>query len=241
MKKIRQFFLTIILLTTGLTYGQSFIGVKVNGGLSYFKTELKMYPPSPMTQEFHPMLSGQGGITYNYIFKNKFLIGTELLYTQIEGKEYLKVLTGVTTNGNFISDNGFYEKNSFRHIYYLGLPIYFGYNVKRLNLNLGFQANLALASGSQSYLNGIYSNGEAFSYDTNQNDLDISKLDFGGRIGIFYKLSDKYSIETNYYYGLTNLIKDKNINEPPVWHIQQLTFGLRYNLFMLERGETKNK
>jgi len=240
MKKMRLLYFTFILLSTGLTYGQSIIGVKVNGGLSYLKSELKTYPPTPMTQEYYPMFSGQGGLTYQYCFKNRFVIGTELLYSQIEGKDIENGLSGVLFNNNFIRD-GHYQTTIYRHIYYLGLPFYVGYNLKKMTLNLGVQTNLKFGGGFHWYTNAAYDNGKIETFDFKSNSLNINKMDFGLRIGIFYKLSDKFSIETNYYYGLTNLVPVDSNDEPPVWNIQQLTFGLRYELFTLKEKNRVTK
>jgi hypothetical protein len=237
---MKRLFTNIILFTVTMTvFGQQSIGVKLNGGLSYFKKEIIMNPPVPMTQEFYPMLSVQGGLTYSYCFKNKFLLGTEIIYSQIEGKGYLKTPSSVI-NGVF--SNEFITNNSLQHIYYLGVPIYIGYNYKKLNINLGVQTNFALASGGLEKIQASY-DGQLISYDIKKDDLGINKVDFGTRLGLFYKLSDKFSLETNYYCGLTNLIKGKSFFESPIWQVQQLTIGLRYNLLILDRniGETKNK
>ncbi len=233
----------IILLACQLpVFGQHFFGMKLNGGISYIKTVISEYPPIAKTQKFYPVLSGQGGFTYNFVVKNRFLIGTELLFLPILGHEYLKYPTGAFNNGTFINDGGYSEMNTFLHIYNLGLPIYFGYNYKRLNLNIGFQTNFVLASGGR--VSGqILDKDQLYTWSGSANGLEINKHDFGGRVGIFYKLSEKYNIEANYYYGLTNLIKDEQLAKSTEWRVQQLTLGLRYNLLTLERktGETQKK
>ena len=237
---MKRLFTNIILFAfTMIAFGQQSIGVKLNGGLSYLKKEIIMNPPVPMTQEFYPVLSGQGGLTYSYCYKNKFLLGTELIYSQIEGKGYLKTPSSVI-NGVF--SNEYITNNSLQHIYYLGVPIYFGFIYKKLNINLGVQTNFALASGGLEKIQASY-DGELISYDIKKDDLGINKVDFGARLGLFYRLSDKFSIEANYYCGLTNLLKNKSLFDSPIWQVQQLTIGLRYNLFIFDRktGETKSK
>jgi len=238
----RLFTYIIIFAVTVTAFGQQTFGFKVNGGFSYLTTERKEYPSTPKTQSYYPMFSGQGGLTYSYNFKNKFVIGTELLYNEIEGKEYLKLFSGMTINGNFVSDNGYYETNIFRHIYGIGLPIYIGYNFQKFNINIGFQANFAISSVSEnsiisenpSYFQDLYNGGGSI-YNPQENELELDKISYGARIGLFYNLSKRYSIEANYYYGLTNLLKENSIFEPPIWNVQQLMIGIRYSFLLPDK------
>jgi len=213
---MKRLFTNIILFAVTISaFGQQTFGIKINAGISYLKTERVTYPPMPETQKFYSVFSGQGGLTYSYSFNSKFQIGTELLYSQIEGKEVLNGLSGVLTNNAFISD-GHYEIDTYRHIYYLGLPIYVGYNFNRLNINLG-----------------IHNNGATDSYESESKKLDLNNLDYGLRFGVFYKLNEKYSIETNYYHGLSDIVNGGLISGSPVWSVQQLTVGIKYTLFEL--------
>jgi len=232
---MKRLFTNIILFTVTVSaFGQQTFGIKINAGLSYLKTERVTYPPMPETQKFYSSFSGQGGLTYSYSFNSKFQIGTELLYTQIEGKEVLNALSGVLTNNTFISD-GHYEIDTYRHIYYLGLPIYVGYNFNKLNINLGIQGNFKLGGSSHWNTNSIYNNGATESYESESKKLNINKFDYGLRFGVFYKLTEKYFLETNYYHGLSDIVSGGLISGSPVWSIQQLTVGIKYNLLELNK------
>ena len=139
------------------------------------------------------------------------------------------------TNNIFISD-GHYEIDTYRHIYYLSLPIYVGYNFNKLNINLGIQGNFKLGGSSHWSANSInYNNGGTYSYESESKKLDINKFDYGLRFGIFYKLTEIYSIETNYYRGLSNIVNGGLISGSPVWSVQQLTVGIKYNLLELNK------
>jgi len=237
---MKRLFINIILLAVSMTaFGQQFIGVKLNGGLSYIKNEYSLN--FNVTQKFYPMLSGQGGLTYNYVFKNKLSIGTEILFMQIKGKNYLEYPSGniyigtAKANGTATADNGYSHFTNFEHIYYVGLPVYIGYNYRRLNVNIGIQANLALAAVSKAE-GQMYHEGKLYDWNDKEDFLDgINRFNYGGRIGLFYKLSDKLSFETNYYYGLNGLELDKKAEEIMNTRIQQCTVGLRYNLFVSAR------
>lgn len=234
-KEMKRLFTTIILFAVAVsTFGQQTFGIKINAGLSYLKTERVSYSSLPDTQKFYPVLSGQGGLTYSYNFNTKFLIGTEILYTQIEGKEVITGLSGMSTD-NTITIDGHYEIDTYRHIYYLGLPIYVGYNFNNLNINIGIQGNFKLGGSSHWNANSVYNNGVTDSYESESEKLDINKFDYGLRFGVFYKLSPKYSIETNYYHGLSDIANGGLISGSPVWSVQQLTIGIKYNLLELNK------
>jgi opacity protein-like surface antigen len=224
----RHLFSTLTAVTIFFTaFGQHEFGLKANGGLSYLSTVFQSSPPQQQTQKFYFRPSGHGGLFYNFNFKDKFLIGTEVLFVPIYGKEYSK-LPFTDINGNLTGE--YSEDNIYRHIYYLGVPVYFGYNFKKLNVNLGFQTNFVLASGGEEKGQAIYQ-GQLYTWENKGDKLDINSYDYAARAGLLYKLSDRLSIETNYYYGLTNLLKDSSIKPYWTWKVQQWTVGLRYKLF----------
>lgn len=215
--------------------GQHDIGLKVNGGLSYFSTKAKT--TQPITQKFYFMASGQGGLFYNLHIHNKFLLGIELVFMQIEGKELLKFeLTDQYGNltGQYTTDN------IWRHISYLGIPVYFGYNYKKLNVNLGFQTNITLASSGQEKGQAMY-NGGVTTWNNHFDKLAIDNYDIGARAGIIYHLTDKFSIEANYYYGFNNIVKDEKLSKYWTWKIQQMTIGLRYKFISLHRQKSETE
>ena len=76
-----------------------------------------------------------------------------------------------TPSGQFVTTN------FWRHISYLGLPIYFGFNIKNLNVNLGFQANFTLASGGREIGQAPY-NGKMRTWDTKSGKLGIDDYDY---------------------------------------------------------------
>ncbi len=212
MKRI-QLYLPIILIIASHfnSFGQLDIGIKINGGASYIYTHFQqsnqafVLGGNVSTDKNYYRPSGQAGLFFNRYLKHQFSIGAELLYTQIEGREYME-LQQTNQNGmpgQYITDN------VWRHISYLGIPIYFGYNFKRLNINIGFQFNYVLASGGEEK-GQEPNNGNVTIWDNKFNELGIKNYDFGAKGGLVFKLSDKFLIEANYYYGLNNIIKDKD-------------------------------
>jgi hypothetical protein len=222
MKKFLLIFSMPIIHFTALA--QSDFGLTINGGVSYFTTKLESQLPPTQSQKFYPMPSGQGGMFYNLHLHSKFLFGAELLFVPIEGKEVLKTeeldQNGAPT-GLFITDN------LWRHVYYLGLPVYFGYNLKKVNVNLGFQVNYTLASGGKEKGEAPF-NGSITTWEYTSDKLAIDKYDYGVRAGFLYKLNDQFSIEANYYHGLNNILEDTQISNFWKWKVQQMTVGLHY-------------
>jgi hypothetical protein len=160
-----------------------------------------------------------------------------MLFIPIEGKEYLKI-PATDNNGNFTGE--YTEDNIYRHIYYLGVPVYFGYSFKKLNVNLGFQTNFVLASSGEEK-GQVILGGQSYTWNNKSKDLGINSYDFGARFGLLYKLSDRFLIETNYYYGLTNIIKVSSdaLKKNWTWKVQQVTIGLRYKIFSRNSQTTK--
>ncbi|MBI4930217.1 MAG: PorT family protein [Bacteroidetes bacterium] len=222
------------ILTSSTIYltasGQHDIGLTANGGLSYLSTKLTS---SQTTQKFYFVPSGHGGLFYNFHLGDKSLLGTELLFIQIEGKERSQIpVTDQYGNptGQFI------VQDIRRHISYFGIPIYYGYKIKKLTINLGFQILFTLtSSGHSEYQSPI----PIIILPPISDKLNIDSYDYGARTALTYNLTNKFSIETTYYYGLHNIFK----GSPDwwIWKTQEVTVGLRYKLFSLggQKSETE--
>lgn len=210
--------LLITLLATNLTvFGQHNFGLKANGGLSKISTNLNS---SISTIPFVP--SGHGGLFYNLQLGDKSLLGAELLFIQIEGKERIEtpeIDHGIPTGELIIN-------NFWRHISYIGLPIYYGLKIKKLTINLGFQASFTLTSFERKKGQAPY-NGGIITWDNKYDKLYIDSYDFGPRAGLIFNLTDKFAIEGMYYYGINNIL-DNDITIDRTWRVQQVTVGFRY-------------
>jgi opacity protein-like surface antigen len=232
MKQLFAILTTLIIQSTA--FGQHNIGIKVNGGLSYLDT--KQGASDVTTDKIYFMPSGQGGLFYNFHLHEKFLIGAELLFTQIEGKEYFEI-PHTDNVGNPLPTGIVNSYNIWRHISYFGIPIYFGLDVRKLNINLGFQSNFRLASSGFEKVHAPDVAGEDMSEDYKVKNINIDDYDYGVRIGLLFKLTDKFSMETNYYNGI-NDIKKKYMGNSK-WKVLQMTVGLRYKFISI--GGQKNK
>lgn len=209
----------LLLLTINLTVcGQHNFGLKINGGLSRISNSLN---PSNSTGTVQFAPSGHAGFFYNLNLNNKSVIGAELLFMQIEGKEKLKMdLTDI--NGNNIGNS---TSDLYKHISYLSLPICYGYKFNKLTINVGFQTSLVLTSSAREKGQATR-NGAITTWDNKYKELNIDRYDFGPRAGVTYRLTKKFTIEGMYYFGANNILD----NDVPnwTWRVQQATVGLRY-------------
>jgi hypothetical protein len=215
-------FLIFFSLNSLFSFSQHDFGVKVNGGASKITSK---FNSNITTQKFYFVPSGQAGFFYTLSIK-KSLLGAEILFSQIEGKERLSIPI-FDNNGKNVGED---IDMIYRHISYLSLPIYYGFKFKKLSFNLGIQTSLALASSGEErgqFGGTVISN--------NFTKLNIDNYDFGARAGMFINLSKRFSIDLNYYYGINNILSN-NINIPNwSWKVQQATIGLCYKLFSKEK------
>ncbi len=203
---------------------QHSLGVKACAGLSYMHTRFASSSPQLETNTFYPMPSGQIGIFRIIPLKENLILGTDALIVPIYGHEYLK-LTLIDMQGKNVGES---ESHVYRYVYYAGLPVYVGYKMNTFTALLGLQTNLAIASGGFAKERILY-NGIENNSNSNANKLGIRKYDVGLHSGFLYALSDKYSIETNYYFGLTNILTN-SFRQYANWKVQQLTVGVRYTI-----------
>lgn len=220
--------LTIIfLLFLNLTVlGQHEIGLKLNIGLSRISKESSISDSENAILNVKSALSGQGGIFYNQHLGNNFVFGSELLFIQIEGRDRLEFdIKDVS-----LENTGHTTSDLYDHISYLGLPIYCGLTIKNMTINAGFQLSYTLASSGREIYNSNI-NGANYSGEKGINNLPIDKFDFGPRIGLLYNLNDKFAIEGVCYYGINNILRNQDDENPFSYKIQHATIGLRYKIF----------
>jgi len=227
-----RFYKTVFLLVINFSvYAQQNFGIKIDVGSSYLSTKVFQTgnPQTTTTQAFYFMPSFQGGIFYNLYFGKKSLFGAEILFNQINGKEHSN-----TPEINF-NGTGNISVDFSRHISYLSIPIYYGYNFGKLNVNLGLQTSLLLYSTMQSNAKDTY-NGAISTYQE-KSKVPVKQADFGARINLFYPLSNKFSMDLTYYCGLINTYKYPQFGD--TYRAQQITLGLRYTFLTVKKKDIK--
>ncbi|MBA3664568.1 MAG: PorT family protein [Bacteroidetes bacterium] len=224
-----------LLIYSSSSFSQQDFGIKVNGGVSQITAKINS-SGDIVTQKFYFLPSFQAGFLYHLHLGKKSLLGTEILFMQIEGKEHMQT-QDIDSYGN---PTGFITTTDIsRHISYLSIPIYYGYKIKKFSINFGFQVGIPIKSSARYKTEYVY-NGDKIISDDNYNSLPIDNYDFGTKSGLMYNLSKKFTIETTYYYGLNNIYKSNQIfsaNILPIFtmKIQQFTFGIIYKFYSREK------
>lgn len=224
--KIKLLFILFIFLIQTISFSQQKLGIKAGIGFSRLSTNhntnsIYVGNYSEISDEIK--LSGQLGFYYSYDFNNKYYLGSELLFMQIETEQKIKYYQNSNPLDNLTSINN-YTVNDEQNISYIGLPIYIGVNLNKMKIDLGIQVNYLIGSKGKTVGEGT-NYGQGITYDN----LNIKNLDYGPRIGASVNLTQNIWIEGNYYYGMKNINKtyDKK------WKVRQFTISLKFDFIKL--------
>jgi len=210
--------ITALLLLESIALAQANYGIRFNLGCSKISLENERFE---LNSETHFAPSGQVGIFYLIPIKGISTIGLEMVISQIDGKEISHPL--------FTGPNKTYSSYSnietYTHITYLCLPIYYEINLNSLSLNAGMQVAYCLLS-KEKVKGTVIIEGDEDSWEKTTSNIGIDRFDAGFRLGLAYKISSKISIEGEYYYGINNI---NSSNSSYKSKIQQISTGIRYN------------
>ena len=220
----------IILLLINLTiFGQHNLGLEINGGMSKIKSTLNSVSTN---QEFQFMPSVRLGLFYNLQIGKRSKIEAKLLFIQIEGKEKM-TFDATDQSGN--PTGGLAIDNIWKHISYIGIPIYYGFKINKTTINLGIQASFLVKSSGREKGQSPY-NGRILTWDNKFDELGIDNYDYGPTIGLTYRLTENFSLEGTYYYGVNNILNN-DITLDWAWRVQQITIGLKYTFLTIPKNE----
>lgn len=223
----RQLTLLILLAINLAVFGQHNLGLKVNGGLSKISNTFQI---SNGTNKIQFAPSGLSGIFCNLHLGDKSVLGAELLFIQIEGREHSE-FDAIDVFGN---KTGTITDDIYKHISYLGIPVYYGLKFNKMTINLGLLVSFTLASSGREKGRAPY-NGEVLTWDNEFDELNIDSYDFGPRAGVIFNLNDRFAIEGAYYYGANNILDDDGPDW--TWRVQQATVGFRYTFLTTTKKE----
>ena len=201
--------------------GQTSFGIKAGFGGSYLSTKIDpKYIPNSTQKFYWRPITRHGGFFYNYQMKNKSLIGAEILFLRVEGKESIETIYKVQGNREAYS----ITTTIWRNFSYLSIPIYYGYAFKKIKLNMGLQTSINLYNAyyieRKSTLPMLFIQPDYFK-------MQVDRFNFGLSGSVLYNLTKKIALEAEYYYGLNNLLISNSKKE--TWKLQKATLGVRYN------------
>jgi len=200
---------------------QQTFGVKLNGGISKMSTSSDF---TNVTQENYYRPSGNAGLFYNLQIDSTVLIGGEVLWVQIEGREHTVI--PMEDMPNFIGEHWIHDFD--RHISYIGIPVYLGFKIKKLIINLGFQTSFKVVSKTNHKGQYPQGGGEIIIVEDDRDWIGIANIVLGLRGGIIFNLTNRVGIEANYYSWNDNTGGQSKYFG--VWQGQQITLGFRYSL-----------
>jgi len=224
--KIKLLFILFIFLIQTISFSQQKLGIKAGIGFSRLSTNhntnsIYVGNYSEISDEIK--LSGQLGFYYSYDFNNKYYLGSELLFLQIETEQKIKYYQNSNPLDNLTSTSN-YTVNDEQNISYIGLPVYIGVNLNKMKIDLGIQVNYLIGSKGKTVGEGT-NYGQGITYDN----LNINNLDYGPRIGASVNLTQNIWIEGNYYYGMKNI----NKTYEKKWKVRQFTISLKFDFIKL--------
>jgi len=220
---MKNIFIFILIISTLKVAGQNhFIGL--NGGVN--STSITS---SNFLSQIDSRLGMSAGLTYNYLVKKHFSVGTELIFNQ------RGFTNDIVFSDNLGNPSG--EKHTTRFNYdYVSLPLKTGFNIGT-NLygfaNVGVIPSLLLDAKTitPSFdTEGKFTGNETFDV-TNK----VSKFDFAGQveIGGGYKFKGRYWLFTSlsYQQSFTTITNSDYFANSKIKHYGTvLTVGLKYSL-----------
>mgnify|MGYP002630114898 CR=1 FL=1 len=221
VKRLAVNLLLLLILSTFAIAGkaQQQLGVKFNAGYSVVTNS---FIPNTGGKSVVWQPSTQLGI-YGQIRSNSNVsFGAEVLANSVRCKEQVSIDVFDSSGAKV----GYVHDVLVKSLLYLSIPIYASVRANRLTVNLGVQPSFALLGNGFSTFSGIVN---GISFETNYSDkLVVDGFDFGFRLGFGFDLTEKMSIDGNYFHGVNDIT---SLSYIPIWRIRQLSLGLKYLVY----------
>ncbi|MEO0339166.1 MAG: porin family protein [Bacteroidota bacterium] len=214
--------LLIILTATTLRSQDLLFGITANAGLS--KVPKITSSPNFDDLEDRFTFSGNGGVFLEKKFDDKYGLGVELLWVQMEALEASEDRALMGSTGEVI---GLSNSKLRFHTSYLALPTYLRAEFGDLGIKFGAQLMQFLLSTFNTELEIINSGGQTYSA-SDSDEVRFDDIDFGPKLGLDFNLKPKIRMRCDYYYGLTNIFINKD--GPVGRKNRQINLGLQYLL-----------
>lgn len=180
------------------------IGGTGNIGLSKVTSNL----PTSGDNKIKFTLSGNLGMFLEKKIGQKSSLGIEALWVQIEGKEVTENIGITVFNGQELEVIGVISDNTTLHSSYVGVPVYYRFELGRIGIKGGVQPMFFLFASSNYKANGEIG-GEPYEEQNNMKGIKFDQIDIGPKVGIDYRLNEKIRLRADYYHGLTNITSDE--------------------------------
>lgn len=229
MKHINLILISII-ISCFTTNAQSEFGLKLDGGVSKV-TEKYTWTTNYFSR---PALSGNVGI-YSWLQLSKHsVLDIELLLSYIRSNEndpYSYYGPYYYEYDEYIIDASLDYVQPYSHtnkrMFYLSLPVRYGYKIGKFTLLAGAQISISLAGTNKNETDygypSIYRYPKSYTiYSTGGGEFDL-----GLNGGLSFDITNRIKIEAAYYHSMRKFLYTENARKY-IPQTQQLTVGLRY-------------
>lgn len=222
MNKSRNLYL-LLLIIIGMNTAKSQNWVIGGTGNLGFSKVTSNSPISEYNKEKFTF-SGNSGIFFEKKIGQKSSLGIEVLWVQIEGKNVWndKVLT--ILNGQEREVVGVISEKSTLHSSYIGLPVYYQFELGKFGIKGGVQSMIFLFASSNYEAVGEL-NGKPYETTSSNKDVKLDRIDIGPKVGFDYRFNEKFEIRIDYYHGLADITYR---GSPWQSRNRQFTIGLNY-------------
>lgn len=148
--------------------------------------------------------SGNVGVFLEKKLGTKYAIGLEALWVQMEGFEVDENIEWFEASIEEQISIGYISEEYRFHTSYLGLPLYFRYEIGKFGFKGGLQTLFLLKTSTHFRSYGELK-GEPFDSEGKIDPLELSKMDSGPKIGIDYTISPNLKLRMDYYHGVRDI------------------------------------
>ncbi len=219
---MKKTLITVSILILTINIFAQFHSVGIQGGLSLCNISSKEYFDD---SEFK--IGFVGGLKYEYLLSNKYLLGADLLFNQ---RGFIYVEHFYDNMGNSLGDH------NLDFVYnYISLPIKFGFilgNRYKFIPKIGLQPSVLI---SAKVTTPEFKNGEIIGDKTSIVTNNVSKFDLAGllELEILYESNQNVSIFTSFSgtYSLTSFTNPEYMEQTKSRHYAlTILVGLKYNI-----------
>ena len=152
--------------------------------------------------------SGNVGVFLEKKLGTNYAIGLEALWVQMEGFEVDENIEWFEASIEEQISIGYISEEYRFHTSYLGLPLYFRYEIGKFGFKGGIQTLFLLKTSTHARSYGELYN-EPHDSEGKAKSLELSSMDFGPKIGIDYQISPKLRLRMDYYHGIQDITADR--------------------------------
>lgn len=215
---IKHSLIIVILFSISMNAQDSKMKIGIKAGINSSKYTPERYVGITKLADYQGKIGFYIGGFTNIKISKKLKVQLELLYTNQGSRKIIENITLTDQNGNPIGNEEDIEYRANESV--ISLPIVLQYFVNnKFNFEGGIQLGYIINRKEEVVINPF----EQFLGNNSQNNnTNYDKLDFGFNLGLGYKVLEKVRIKTKYFFGI---IERDNSIKPSVFSL-----GVEYEI-----------